>query len=219
LVSSVEEGIKLVLLADVEDFLPFIFRWINASGVVGTSVEKNVGACWCGSEVCEHTVNIKTFSFFLEVSVGTGLNTGSLEDGSMVTPCWVADIKGTRSEGSQKLSDDSEGTGSGKSLAGDYSSAGDVGVFPSELGATGTLSEICETIDWRILFVKSLICDDYCLSLADAGENVGLTVVVSVGADTEVALLGVLVSCEANSEAKNGIWGSSGNVLELVVED
>lgn len=41
LVGSIEEGVKLVLLADSSNFFPLIQSWVNSGWVVSTSMEKN----------------------------------------------------------------------------------------------------------------------------------------------------------------------------------
>ena len=41
MVSSVKEGIKLVLLANFENLLPLFLGGVNTGGVVRTGVEKN----------------------------------------------------------------------------------------------------------------------------------------------------------------------------------
>ena len=91
-------------------------------------------------------------------------------------------------------------------------------MVPAELSTAGTLIEVSETIDGRVLFVELQVITDELLSLANDGEDIGRTVVISVGTDTEVALLRVLVSLEASGKRQDGVSGRLLDVGEVVGE-
>ena len=136
----------------------------------------------------------------------------------MITPSRVADVDSGRLVLFEEITDDSEGTSTGESLDGGDSSITNERASEAEEDSLGALSEGVETIDGEVLLVEGGISDDCGLSLADDGEHVRLAIVITVGTDTEVDLLGVLVGLEASGEGKDGISGGLGNVFELVVQ-
>ena len=136
----------------------------------------------------------------------------------MVTPGGVADVESGGLELLEELTDDAESTSSGEGLDRGDSGVTNEGTVPSEEDSLGTLSELGETVNGEVLLVEGSIIDNSLLGLAHDGEDVGLSVVITVGTDTEVDLLGVLVGLEASGEAKDGVGGGHWNVLELVVQ-
>ena len=132
LVSSVEEGEKIILGADSGDLSPLFLGGIDTSGVMGTGVEEDNRSGLGFSEILEHSVDVESLGLGVEVSVLVDLEADSSKDRVMVTPGRVADINRGVSELPQERSKDVEGTGSGKSLSGGNSSTGDIGVVPSE---------------------------------------------------------------------------------------
>ena len=69
LVGSVKEWIQTVCLAHSCDLLPLVKSWINASWIVGASVEQDAGA-WRGVlQVFDHAVEIETLGLLVEVTV------------------------------------------------------------------------------------------------------------------------------------------------------
>ena len=106
----------------------------------------------------------------------------------------------------EEVTEETEGTGAGKGLAGgDSVLLDDLGVLTVGEG-DGELVELWETIDGRILVIQ--LAGDALLGLEDAGENDGLAVVVSVGTDAEGDLSGISIGLELLVEAQDGIRGS-----------
>jgi hypothetical protein len=104
-----------------------------------------------------------------------------------------------------------EGAGAGNALGDDNAVLVDGGAVGA-VGEDGSgLGEVRHTGDAGVLLVEVLL-DDLLLGLADGGQDVGLSLVVTVGADTEVDLLGVGVLLEGLSDAENGVGRALGHV-------
>jgi len=218
LVCSIEEGIKLSALAHISDLLPLGLSGVNTGGVVGTGVEEHAGA-WLGRvQVSEHSFDIETLGLFVEVSILADLNTGSLEYGAVVSPGGIADVESGRSELVEEFTDDAEGTSAREGLDGCDSLVTNPWAVESEKNTLSALAEFSEAIDRKVLLIEGAVSHNFLLGFADDGEDVWLSVVVTVGTNTEVDLLGVLVVLKTGSQTENGIgWGHS-DVLELVVQ-
>ena len=219
LVGSVKEWVELLLGTDIGDLLPLLLGWVDTSWVVGAGVEEDGGAWNSVLEIGEHSADIKTLGLLVEVSVLSDLDSGGGEDLVMVSPGWVADIESSWSELGQVLTDHSEGTGSREGLEGDDSWVVDEWAVEAEEDATGSLGEVSKTINWEVLLVEGVVGDNFSLNLADNWEDIWLSIVVSVGTDTEVDLLWVLVVLEADSETEDWVSWGHWNVGELVVQN
>lgn len=197
LIGGIKEWIKLSLFADGSDLLPLGESWIDTSRIVSASVKENSRSWSSILKVSDHAVEVETLGFLIEVSVLSDLESGSSKNFVMVSPSWVADINWGWSELVEEITNDSEGTGSRQGLGGGDSSACDVWVVPSEKDASGTLVEGLVTIDWRILLVESVIIGDSLLGLSHYWEHVWLSVLRSVGTDTQVDLSWIFVVFES----------------------
>ncbi len=113
LIGGVEEGVKLVLLADLSDFFPFVKGGVNASGIVSAGVEQDAWASGSSCKVGEHALEVKTFSGGFVVTVLSNLDASSAEDWVMVSPGGVADVKGSWAELGEEFSNDAESTSAG----------------------------------------------------------------------------------------------------------
>lgn len=91
-------------------------------------------------------------------------------------------------------------------------------MFPAKNGSSSTFVKISKSINWSVLFIECLVSDNCCLSFSNDWEDIRLAIVVSVGANTKVAFLWILVSKESSSKRQDRICGGSNYVLELVVE-
>ena len=136
----------------------------------------------------------------------------------MVAPGGVGDVHGGGSELSKELTDNTESTGTREGLDGGDSVGTDERAVPAEKDTLGSLSELGKTVDGKVLLIEGVVGADSGLSLTNDGEDVGFAVVITVGANTEVNLLGVLVSLEAGGEAEDRIGGGHRDVNELVVQ-
>lgn len=104
-----------------------------------------------------------------------------------------------------------EGTGAGNALGDDDALVVDGGAVGAVGEEGGGLGEVGDTSDASVLLVEVLL-DDLLLGLSDGGQDVRLALVVTVGADTEVDLLGVGVLLEGLSDTENGVGGTLGDV-------
>ena len=213
LVGAIEDDVVVLGLDGVRDLLPVVLGGVDTSGVVGAGVEEEGRAGRSLSDGLEDGVHIESLGLGVEVLVGRSLETGSLEDTKVVGPGGEGDVDSVEDVVLLvEVTEETEGTGAGKGLAGgDSVLLDDLGVLTVGEG-DGELVELWETIDGRILVVH--LAGDHLLSLEDAGENDGLAVVVSVGTDAEGDLSGVLIGLELLVETQNGIRGSLRN-LEL----
>lgn len=217
LVGSVEEGEKVVLGTDISDHSPLFLSGINTSRVVGTSVEEDDRSRLGLGEIFKHSSDVETLGLGIKVSVLVDSKSSSSKDRVMVSPGRVRDVDRSISELSDESSENIEGTGSRKGLARGNSSTGDISVVPSEESTSGSLVEGGITINRGVFFIEGHVLADHLLGLADNGEDVRLTVVVTVGTNTEVNFLFESVSLESGSEGKNGVSGGLLDVLELRV--
>jgi len=218
LVGGIEEGVKLSALAHISDLLPLGLSGVNTSGVVGTGVEEHAGAWLSRVQVSEHTFDVETLGLFVEVSVLANLNSSGLENRAVVTPGGVADVESGGSELVEEFTDDAESTSAREGLDSCDSLVTNPWAVESEEDTLSALAEFSKTIDRKVLLIEGAISDNLLLGFAHDGEDVGLSVVVTVGTNTEVDLLGVLVVLETGSQTEDGVgWGHS-DVLELVVQ-
>lgn len=218
LIGSVEEWVESSLSADFSDSLPLIKSWINTSWVVSTGVEEDDGS-WGGvAKISNHTLEVETLGLLVEVSVLSNLHTGSGENLVVVSPGWVREIDWSWSEFNKEISNDSQGTSSGKGLARSNSSAGNISMVPSEENSSGSLVEFGDTVNWEV-FLFELLSNNLLLSSSDNWENVWLSIVGSVGTNSEVDLVWVLGGLVSNREGKNWIsWGLL-DVVEFLVSE
>lgn len=104
-----------------------------------------------------------------------------------------------------------EGTGTGDALSDDNAVLVDGGAVGAVGEEGGGLGEVGHTGDASVLLVEVLL-DDLLLGLADGGQDVGLSLVIAVCANTEVDLLGVRVLLEGLGDAENGVGRALGHV-------
>ena len=145
-------------------------------------------------------------------------DSGGGEDGVVIAPGWVAHIEGGRLELGKEVADDAESASTGQGLHRCNSVVADPWAVEAEEDTLGALVELCKTVDGQILFVEGVICDDGSFGLAHDGEDEWLAIVVAVGTDAQVDLLGVLVVLEARCEGEDGISWRLLHVRELIVQ-
>jgi len=218
LVGSVEEGVKLVALANISDLLPLSLRGVDTCRVVSTGVEENARAGLSALEVGEHASDIEALGRLVEVAVLADVDASSLEDGVVVAPGRVANVEGGRPELGKEFSNDTESTSAGEGLHASDVFVTNERAVEAEEDTLGALTELGETVDREVLLVEGHVSDDGGLSGADDGEDERLAVVVTVCSNTEVDLVRVLVILEAGGEAKDGVDGGHRHVDELVVD-
>ena len=104
-----------------------------------------------------------------------------------------------------------EGAGTGDALCNDNALLVDGGAVGAVGEESSGLGEVGDTGDASVLLVEVLL-DDLLLGLADRGQDVGLSLVIAVCANTKVDLLGVGVLLEGLSDAENGVGRALGHV-------
>ena len=218
LVCGIKEWVELSALADISNLLPLSLSGVDAGRVVSAGVQKHARAGLSSVEISDHASDIETLGLLVEVAVLAHGDASRGEHLVVVAPGRVAHVEGAGSELSEELSNDAQSASTGQGLHGSDSCVADEGAVEAEEDTLGALAELSETIDGQILLIKSGISDNCCLSLADDGEDVGLAVVVAVGTDTKVDLLGVLVGLEALSQTEDRVSGGHGDVSELSVQ-
>lgn len=114
----------------------------------------------------------------------------------MVSPSRVADINGGWLEAVQEVRDDTQGTRARQSLDCADSVTCYVWAVPAEDSHACTLVKGIEAVNWEILLIEAVVSDELGLDLADDWEHVWLAIIVSVGTNSEVALLRVLIVLE-----------------------
>ena len=136
----------------------------------------------------------------------------------MVAPGWVAHVKSGGFILSQEFADDTKSTSSREGLdSGDVFTANKWAIKAKD-NTLSALVELGETFDTEVLLIEGSISDDSSLSLADNGEHIRLSIVVTVSTDTEVDLLGVLISLESGCKGEDGVGWCLWHVLKLIVQ-
>ena len=218
LIGGIEERIELSAFANFSNLTPLCLSGVDTGGVVGASVEEDAGT-WCSSiQVSKHAVDIKSLGCLVEVSVLTDIDASAGEDLVMVAPGWVAHVKSGGLILGKEFSDDTESTCTREGLDSSDGIASDEWAVPAEDNTLSALVELSETFNSKVLLVEGSISDDSSLSLANNGENIGLSIVVTISTDTEVDLLGVLIGLEPCCKGKDGIGGCHWHVLKLIVQ-
>ena len=215
LISSVEEGIEEVLLANASNLLPLSESRVDTGGVVGACVQEHGRAGSGVLQVLDHAIEVQALGLLVEVAVGAHLKASSSEDGVVVAPSGRANIDGRRSVLHQEVSDNAEGTGAGQSLGRCNAARADVGVVPAEEYTSGTLVEVLVAVNGRVLLVELVVVTNHLFSLANNGEHVGLAVLRAVGTDAEVNLVGVGVGLVTGRQREDGVGGCLLHVAEL----
>ena len=88
-------------------------------------------------------------------------------------------------------------------------------MVPSEEGSSGSLAESLVSILRGVLLIERVVVDDFLFDLPDDGEDEWLSIFISVGSDTKVDLVGVLVGLESLGKSEDGVGGGEGDVLEF----
>lgn len=193
LVGCIEERIKAVLSADLCNLLPLLHRGIHSCRVVCACMKQDARARSRVLQIVNHTFEIKTFGFLVEVSVFAHIESNAGENLVVVTPSRIADVNWSWPVFLQKLSQNSQSSSATQRLGRCNSSASHIWMVPSEEHTSGTLGKGLVTINRTVLFVERMIISNGLFSLADHGEHERLSVVRPISTDTQVDLSGVFV--------------------------
>ena len=212
LVGTVKEDEMSFLHAELEDFLPFIFGWVNSRWVLSTGLNKKNLLVFHLFQIFEHSCNIDTFGLLFVVSEVMEIETCSFDDVVVERPGWIWDVHSLVLLGVETLQHGKahpESSCAGDSLHGSDSvfCIGDVVGTIGEI--YGLLSERGNTIGEGILFVEFLVQEDL-LGLSYRFKNKWLARVISVGTYSEKYFLLRFIFKEEMDEAED--WIGCGSV-------
>ena len=92
LVSTIEEDKVFFLHAEVEDFLPLSFGWIDSRRILSTGLDQENLLVFHFFQIFEHAFNIDTFGFLFIVSEVMEIEPSSFDDVVVEGPGWIWDI-------------------------------------------------------------------------------------------------------------------------------
>ena len=118
LICHVKKWIMLLLLDNIADLPPLLFRRINTSWVVCAGMKKNDAAFWGAFEILYHTVKVQTNGVLVVVSVLYDLQARVLENSIVICPawCWYVDLLARRIVTCKELATNPKGTSAGDGL-------------------------------------------------------------------------------------------------------
>ena len=182
LVGHIEESKVVHLLGDLGEFLPLLSGRVDTRGVVSASVQEEDAALGGGLHIGNHAVKVEANGVLVVVAVLLNLEAGVGEDGLVVGPRGGRDVNLLVAgvEALEESSADSQGTsagdglGNGDAVEGGILTVGKLGSESRQLGDTG---------DAGVLLVH-VVFHDLLLGVADRGQDVGLALVITVGANT-----------------------------------
>ncbi len=185
LVGHVEEGVVLAFLDSLSNLQPLFLSRINTSRVVGAGVEQDDAVLGHGLDVGDHAIEVEANGVLVVVPVLFDLEARVLEDSGVVRPRWGRDVDGfcvrvvTLEEGAA----DAEGTGTGDGLGDGDAVLSERSRVLSVSKLESSLGELGDTGDAGVLLVEVGV-DDLLFGLLHRREDVGLTLVVAIGANT-----------------------------------
>lgn len=159
-------------------------------------------------EGIDHTSEIESSGLSIVVGILDELESSVLDDLVVVSPGWLADIDISWAVGGNEFESQSQGSSSGEGLGRDNSSGLGGWAISTKNEISGSILESKDSVNGEVLLVVLQIKNDLLLDSLDNRENVWLFVVVSVGSDSQVDLLGILISLVSKSGSKDWIrWG------------
>jgi hypothetical protein len=213
LVRAVEGAVEVLCFDDLEDGLPLLGGRVDASGVVGAHVQQDHRVVLGGMEVLAHAVEVEVLVLGVEPAVGLlGGEADNVDEASVEGPGLSGEHDVDVLVGVPLLEEgeaESEGSSSGDGL-GTSDTLLLVGLV------VGAESELLRLVNKRVnalntgVLVVHIVGEDALFGLADAREDVGLAVIVTVGAHAEEDLLWVVVLLEGVVEAEDGVRGGGG---------
>lgn len=199
LVSHIEKCKVAAILDGIGDGPPLLGGWVNTSRVVRARVKEEGAAPRGILNIRNEPVNVKSDCLLVVVPVLLYVQPGVLEDRSVVGPRWRGDVNGlgVRVEALKEGTTNTKCTSAGDGL-------GDSNVVEDRGGGTigkgcGSLSEGRYTSDSSVLLVKPFE-DETLLGGTDRGEDIGLSSIVAVGANSEVDFIDEGVGFEGFSD-------------------
>ena len=101
LVCTVKEGEVVASAHGGGNLAPLGLCWVDASGVVGASMQEDYAATWCGLDGGKHALEVKALGFGAEVGVCLDREVNIGEDLVVVRPCWRGEVDGRRGFGEE----------------------------------------------------------------------------------------------------------------------
>ncbi len=134
----------------------------------------------------------------------------------MVGPCWLGEIDWGISELLEEVGNNLKCASAREGLGSDNASAVELWVVEAECYSSCSGVELSDSFNWSIFLIKSRIVNDLLLDFLDDREHKWLSIVVSVGSNTQIDLLWVCVILEVGGQGEDWIsWGLL-NVDEVV---
>ena len=181
-VGGIHDDGTLVLLAEARNLVPLSMSGIHTGGVVGADVEEEGRVLRSRANGILDGFEVQGDAVIVQIGVGVSDGAALLEEGKVSAPSGIGNVQFADALGlSEELTEHLESAGSGDTLTnGDTILKNGLAVSSkSELDA-----EVCElwnTAEGRIFVVVLSI--DSSLSFTDSLEDVGLSVLITVGAD------------------------------------
>ena len=176
----------------------------NTRRIVSTGVEEEGGALRSVIDILEHGVEVENGSVGIQVAVVLGGNTSIVEDAVVVAPSRLREIDGLGDVlVNEELGEKTERAGTGNGLANGDSVLSEGLAVLSEHELGGSLVEGGVSIESGVLVI--VLAADSSFSLSHGREDPGLSIVVTIGTDTENDLVGVLIGHELFLKKENGI--------------
>lgn len=198
-------------------FLPLVELGVLTRRVVSARVQKDDRLVGSAVDVVDEPLPVETVGGLVVVAVVLDLEPGVGEERNVVGPCRGGDkdLLVMRVETVQEVSRNPQRTGAGERLNSHHLFVDDVLRVFAEGKLDGGLVEAGVAHDAQVLMVLLTLIEallEVASGLANGGQNVGLVVVVPVGADTKVHLLGAGVLVEGQRNAQDGVLRTLGHV-------
>ena len=206
LISAIKDNTTVSSLHSLADLLPLLLGGIHASRVVSASMEQEGRLSRSILNLVQNTVKVQSV-VGIQISVLHIGNSSSIEHTEVVGPSGIRNVNTLITlHVLQEISNQTQRTSSGQSLA----HSNTIFLNSRTIGSIDELSsktvEIRKTLNRRILVIT--LSSNTSLSLSNAGENHGLSVVITVSTHSERDLTRILISLELFIQSKNGIWRS-----------
>mmetsp|Transcript_36322 Transcript_36322/g.92813 ORF Transcript_36322/g.92813 Transcript_36322/m.92813 type:complete len:398 (+) Transcript_36322:1012-2205(+) len=206
LVRHVKEGKVVLLLHHLAHSGPLLRGGVHAGGVVGAGVQQEHAAAGRCLHVLHHSLKVEAASLGLVVPVGGLFHPGVAPDVVVVGPGGHGDVDlAVGHVALLEVRHQAAGARAGQSLHRRDALLRDGGVVVAIGQLDGELVEGLVATHGQVL--HELVARDHRLGLTHAVEHNRLAVVVAVGADAQVHLLGVGVCQELLGDAQDGILG------------
>ena len=218
LISGIEASHKLLGLNNVHNFLPLLFVKINTGRVVSTNVEKNDRLILHFLKISSHAFEVEALGLSVVVSIVVPLETAECGQVAMKGPCRVRKIHFSVFVGvpvAEESETNTEGTSTGEGLdTGNTVLTHGGGIAEGQF--LGFLDVRVNTLDASV-FVVHAVSEDFLFGHADAVEDEGLAIIITVSTHTKEHLFGVFVLLELIIETEDRVSGGvcqSGPVAE-----